>query len=237
MTVIVDDAGTPQTDPRPPAARARGNRRLLVRRTGAARGRPPGAGQRRRCPDVAPAGSSGRGSSARGRVLAADATLRRAAAAALPIRLRLTTTVDGRRLETRRAAQRARRSPPRDAEPNRAAVHGLRRPCRPRTGRPGPRSTPHRCGPRSRRRPTSTCRCQGEPRPRSFVVDAPFAVSGQLRLPASTLENVEVRGGTVRSGAPRASVRFETVLTGSRRSAVVVLAGDGSGDRSSRRWS
>jgi hypothetical protein len=63
-------------------------------------------------------------------------------------------------------------------------------------------------------------------------VEAPFAVAGTLRLPASTLENVVVRGGTLTRGARGASVRFRMALTERQPSAVVVLDADGSAIRS-----
>jgi len=161
------------------------------------------------------------------RVLAAAATLRRAAAAALPIRLRITTTVDGRRLES--GERRSGHVEVRLEIHNRTAVQAQ--------GFDAP-AVPAQIAPvldrlrtdaaRGRVAPDRYLSIQGDPRPRSFVVDAPFAVSGKLRLPASTLENVEVDGGTVAQAAAGV-VRFETVLTGSRSSAVVVLAGDGSG--------
>jgi hypothetical protein len=67
----------------------------------------------------------------------------------------------------------------------------------------------------------------GPPRPRAFRVDAPLAVDGRLRLPASTLENVVVRGGVPVHGGQALSIRIRTVLR-ARRPAVVSLEADGS---------
>src|SRR5262245_14968264 len=161
------------------------------------------------------------------RVLAADATLRRRATAVLPIRLRVTTTVDGRPLDSGR--RRNGHVEVRLEIRNRTAVRAQ--------GFDAP-AVPARVAPvldrlraaaaRGRVVPDQYLPIQGDPRPRSFVVDAPFAVDGTLRLPASTLGNVAVDGGTVAPGA-EGVVRFQTVLAGNRSSAVVVLTGDGSG--------
>jgi len=228
VAVVVDDSGAPQ--------RITVRQRLLLVGTGdysfvvpaplvdvvAA----PGS-------DVVPGGRSAgivwQGFVTKRRVLAADATLRpRGVAAALPIRLRLTTTVDGRSLEP--GERRSGRVRIRLVLRNDTAlsVQGFDAPAIParvapvldeiRNAAAGGAVLPDRY-----------LTVEGEPRPRPVVVDAPFAVAGRLRLPASTLENVVVRGGTLARGAQRTSVRFRKVLgEGGRASAVISLEADGS---------
>jgi len=182
--------------------------------------------------DVVPGGRSAgivwQGFVTKRRVLAADATLRpRGVAAALPIRLRLTSTVDGRSLEPgeRRSGRvRIRLELRNDTA---LSVQGFDAPAVParvapvldeiRNAAAGGGLLPDRY-----------LTVKGEPRPRPVVVDAPFVVAGRLRLSGSTLENVVVRGGTVTHGAQGTSVRFRTVLGEDRPSALISLEADGS---------
>ena len=228
VNVVVDDSGAPQ--------RIRVRQRLVLEGTGdysfvvpaplvdvvAA----PGS-------DVTPGGRSTgivwQGFVSKRRVLAADATLRpRRVAAALPVQLRLTTTVDGRPLEPgeRRSGHvRVRLELRNDTA---LPVRGFDAPAVP--ARVAPvldeiRSAAAGGAVLSDRYLSVT----GEPRARSVVVDAPIAVAGRLRLPAETLENVVVRGGTVAHGARGTSVRFRSMLGKGRPSAVMSLEADGSG--------
>lgn len=161
------------------------------------------------------------------RVLAADALLERRAAAALPIRLRLTTTVDGRplrpgerrdghvevRLEVRNDTALRVDGFDADASPTRVA------PVLDRI---------HAAAARGGVLPDQYLTIAGEPRRRSFVVDAPFHVSGRLRVPTSTLRNIRVEGGTVGREARGATARFEATLTGKTPATTVVFTADGS---------
>ena len=162
------------------------------------------------------------------RVLAADATLRpRRAAAALPIHLRLTTTVDGSPLEP--GERRSGRVRVRLELRNDTAlpVQGFDAPASPAQVAPVLDEIRNAAA-EGAVLPDRYLSVTGEPRARSVVVDAPFAVAGRLRLPASTLENVVVRGGTVTHGARGTSVRFRSMLGEGRPSAVVSLEADGS---------
>jgi len=227
VTVVVDGSGTPQ--------RISVRQRLVLEGTGdysfvvpaplvdvvAAPGSDVVPGRRS-------AGIVWQGFVTKSRVLAADATLRpRRVAAALPIRLRLTTTVDGRPLE--RGELRSGRVRIRLELRNDTAlpVQGFDAPAVPEQVAPTLDEIRNAAA-GSTVLPDQYLSVTGEPRPRSFVVDAPFAVAGRLRLPASMLENVVVRGGTVTHGAQGTSVRFRTVSREGQPSAVVSLEAEGS---------
>ena len=226
VTVVVDDSGAP--------SRIRVRQRLVLAGTGDYSFTVPAP-----LVDVvaAPGSAAVPGGRAGGivwqgfvsgrRVLAADATLRLRAARALPIRLRLTTTVDGGRLdpgETRTGHVRVRLEVRNDT---RIRVRGFDAPAAPTQIAPALDEIAAGATAGSTL-PDRYLTVRGAPRPRSFDVDAPLSVAGRLRLPASTLENVVVRGGTRVRGAHGMSIRFRTVLSEREPSAVISLEGDGS---------
>jgi hypothetical protein len=227
VTVVVDQFGTPQ--------RIGVRQRLVLEGTGDYSFVVPaplvdvvGAPGSDAVPGRRSAGIVWQGFVSKRRVLAADATLRpRRVAAALPIKLRLTTTVDGSPLEPgeRRSGRlRVRLELRNDAS---LPVQGFDAPAVParvapvldeiRNAAAGGAVVPDRY-----------LSVQGEPRAHSVIVDAPFAVAGRLRVPASTLENIVVRGGTVTRAARATSVRFRSMLGEGRPSAVISLEADGS---------
>jgi hypothetical protein len=181
--------------------------------------------------DVVPGGRSAgivwQGFVTKRRVLAADATLRpRGVAAALPIRLRLTTTVDGRSLEPgeRRSGRvRIRLELRNDTA---LSVQGFDAPAVPARVAPVLDEIRNAAA-AGAVLPDRYFSVKGEPRPRAVVVDAPFAVAGRLRLPASTLASVVVRGGTPVRVAHGVSIRFRVVLSEREPSAVISLEADG----------
>jgi hypothetical protein len=226
VTVVVDDAGTPR--------RIRVRQRLLLEGTGdysftvpaplldvvAAPGSATVPGQRA-------GGIVWQGFLSERRVLAADATLRLGAARALPIRLSLTTTVDGSPLAPgeRRSGHVRVRLVVRNVTG--IAVQGFDAPAAPAQVAPALDQIAA-AAVAGGVLPDRYLTVAGAPRPRTFEVDAPLAVSGRLRLSASALTNVAVRGGTpARDGATAVSVRFRTVLT-TKRPAVISLDADGS---------
>lgn len=226
VSVVVDDAGTPR--------RIRVRQRLLLEGTGdysftvpaplldvvAAPGSATVPGQRA-------GGIVWQGFLSERRVLAADATLRLGAARALPIRLSLTTTVDGSPLAPgeRRSGHVRVRLVVRNVTGT--AVQGFDAPAAPAQVAPALDQIAAAAA-AGGVLPDRYLTVAGAPRPRTFEVDAPLAVSGRLRVSASALANVAVRGGTpVRDGAKAVSVRFRTLLT-TRRPAVVSLDADGS---------
>jgi hypothetical protein len=167
----------------------------------------------------------------RQRVLAAAAELDPArAATALPLRLELAATVDGRplvgserrsgrlRLELRLRNATAVRVPlasgraTRPAELRRVVartVSALRR-----------GEIPEQ----------PVVQVEGQIRTRTAVVDAPLVVSGEVRLPVRRLAAAVVRGGSLVRRGREVAVRFRLVLAGPERmKATVALTGSATG--------
>lgn len=70
-------------------------------------------------------------------------------------------------------------------------------------------------------------RISGPARPRPVLVDAPLRVRGEVRLPASSLSAVAVRGATVERRAGTVILRFTRLLGGpAPRATVVSLSGE-----------
>ena len=225
VTVVVDDSGAPQ--------RIRVRQRLVLEGAGdysftvpaplvdvaAAPGSATVPGQRA-------GGIVWEGFLSGRRVLAADATLRLSAAHALPIKLELTTTVDGSRLdpgETRSGHVSVRLEVRNDTS---IPVQGFDAPAAPTQVAPVLDEIAAAAVAGSVL-PDRYLTLGGAPRPRAFQVDAPFAIAGRVRLPAFALERVVGRGGTPARSAQGVSIRFRTVLT-ARQPAVVALEADGS---------
>jgi len=225
VTVVVDDSGTPR--------RIRVRQRLVLEGTGdysftvaaplvdvvAAPGSAAVPGQRA-------GGIVWQGFLSKRRVLGADATLRLRAAQALPIRMKLTTTVDGSPLargERRSGHVRVRLELRNDTG---IAVQGFDAPAA--SAQVAPVLDEIAAGAAAGRvLPDRYLTVEGAPRPRAFEVEAPLALAGRLRLPASALENVLVRGGTPVHGAQALSIRIRTVLR-AKRPTVISLEADGS---------
>jgi hypothetical protein len=165
------------------------------------------------------------------RVLAADAELDPApAAGALPLRLALTATVDGRppaaderrsgrlRLELRLRNTTAVRTQAFAARPvSAAAARGVasRVVSQVRKGR-----TPDQ----------PILEVEGPIRTREVVVDAPLVVHGEVRLPARALDDAVATGGSLVRRGDGVAVRFRLVLGGAEStSARIALTGSARG--------
>jgi hypothetical protein len=149
----------------------------------------------------------------RRRVLAAVAELSpRPAADALPLRLELTATLGGRPLEA--SERRSGRLRLELKLQNTTAVRAPTASARPaRPGDPGRIIARIASQVRQGEVPVQpTLEVEGPTETREFVVDAPLAISGEIRLRARAVDDVSVRRGSlVRRGAELA-VRFRLVL-------------------------
>ena len=167
------------------------------------------------------------GFASRRRVLAADAELDPAAArSALPLRLVLTASADGRpleaderrsgrlRLELRLQNTTAVRTQTFSARPvSSAAVRAVasRVISQVRKGR-----TPEQ----------PTIEVEGPVRPRVIVVDAPLLIRGEVRLPVGELGDAVVSGGSLVRRRDGVAIRFSLVLGGQESArARIALAG------------
>ena len=155
------------------------------------------------------------GFASRRRVLVADADLDPAAAAsALPLRLMLTATVDGRtvgaderesgrlRIELRlqnTTAVRTQTFAARPVSPERVRAVASRVISQVRRG-----LTPEQ----------PTIEVEGPVRPRVVVVDAPLLIRGEVRLPVRTLGDAVVSGGSLARRRDGVAIRFSLVLGG-----------------------
>jgi len=163
----------------------------------------------------------------RRRVLGADAELDPApAAGALPLRLALTATVDGRPLgaDERRTgrlrlelelqnttAVRTQAFSARPASPAAVRAVAARVVSDVRKGR-----VPEQ----------PTIEVEGPVRPRDVVVHAPLVVTGEVRLPAGALDDAVATGGTVVRRSDGLALRFSLVLGGAERTrATIALTG------------
>jgi hypothetical protein len=166
------------------------------------------------------------GFSNRRRVLAADAEVDPGrAAAALPLRVELTATVDGNelgrgerhtgrlRLELRlrnTTAVRVQAASARAASPREVRRLTARIVSEIRKREIPEQPAPEVVGPITTR---------------TVVVDAPLVVSGELRLPARRLDAAAVRGGTLVRRGRDVGLRFRLVLAAPKSTATVVLTG------------
>lgn len=155
------------------------------------------------------------GFASRRRVLVADADLDPAAAAsALPLRLMLTATVDGRtvgaderesgrlRIELRlqnTTAVRTQTFAARPVSPERVRAVASRVISQVRRG-----LTPEQ----------PTIEVEGPVRPRVVVVDAPLLIRGEVRLPVRTLGDAVVSGGSLARRRDGVAIRFSLALGG-----------------------
>jgi hypothetical protein len=163
----------------------------------------------------------------RRRVLVADAELLPwPAARALPLRLELRATVDGRPL-----ASEERRSGRLRLElrlRNTTAVRTQAFSARP-VSRAAVRTIAARIAAQVRRGETPdqpVLEVEGPIRPRTVTVDAPLVVAGEVRLPTRGLDGAVVRGGSLVRRANGVAVRFRLVLDGpARSSATIALTG------------
>jgi hypothetical protein len=159
----------------------------------------------------------------RRRVLAADAELDpEQVADALPLRLELRATVDGRPLESseRRSGRlqlelrlrntTAVRAPTVSARPVRAG--DVRRIVARIASQVRKGETPDQ----------PTLEVEGPIETRRVVVDAPLAIAGELRLRASGLEGPMVSGGSLVRRRGGVAVRFRLVLAGPERSSATI---------------
>jgi hypothetical protein len=159
----------------------------------------------------------------RGRILVADAKLDASPVAdALPVRLELVATVDGRALG--RSERRNGRLRLELRLRNATAVHvatASGRPVRPREVQR--LVTDLR---RGRIPEQAEVDVEGRVRRRRVVVDAPLAVSGEVRVPVRRLDAAVVRGGSlVRRGRREVAVRFRFVLAHPTASTSIELSG------------
>jgi hypothetical protein len=163
----------------------------------------------------------------RRRVLVADAEIVPGSAAqALPLRLELRATVDGRPL-----ARDERRSGHLRLELRLLNTTGV--PAQAFTARPAGRAAVRtiaaRIAAQVRRGETPdqpVLEVEGPIRRRTVTVDAPLVVTGEVRLPTRGLDGAVVRGGSLVRSAHGVAVRFRLVLGGpGRPSATVVLTG------------
>lgn len=163
----------------------------------------------------------------RRRVLAADAVLDPArAASALPLRLALSATVDGRPLESKERRSGRLRLELRLRNTTAVRVPAaLGRASRPRDVQ----SIISRLVSQIRRGevPDQPTLDVADPiRTRQVVVDAPLVVAGQLRLSARRLDSAVVRGGSLIRRAGEIVVPFKVVLAApDRTSATIVVTG------------
>jgi hypothetical protein len=175
-------------------------------------------------PGLRPTAIIWQGFANRRRVLAADAQLvPRAAARALPLRLELRATVDGRPLvQGERESGRLRLSL---RLRNTTAVRALTfaASARPRAVR----RVLARIAAEAKGTPSQpSVDVQGPISGRQVVVDAPFVVRGEVRLPVAALTGAAARGGTLVSGPQGAALRFRRVLGGpAAPTATISLAG------------
>jgi hypothetical protein len=156
----------------------------------------------------------------RGRVLVADASLDPGLAAeALPLQVELSASVDGRVL-----GRNERRSGRLRVELTLRNTTAVRLPT----------ASARAARPRELRRLVSEVRggripeqpevdVLGPVRKRRVLVDAPLAVSGELRLPARELDAVVVRGGTLVRRGRESVVRFRLVLAHPKTSSATVV--------------
>jgi len=163
----------------------------------------------------------------RRRVLAADAELDpAAAAAALPLRLELAATVDGRPLgaDTARSGRLRLELRLRNATAVRTQTFSAR-PVSPAAVRAF--ASRLISAVRSGRIPEQpTIEVEGPVRPRDLVVEAPLAISGEIRLPTAALDDAVVTGGSLVRGGDGAVVRFRRVLGGAKPAeATIALTG------------
>ena len=163
----------------------------------------------------------------RRRVLVADAELLPGPAArALPLRLELRATVDGRPLasEQRRGGRLRLELRLRNTTAARAQAFSAR-PVR----RVAVRTIAARIAAQVRRGETPdqpVLEVEGPIRPRTVTVDAPLVVAGEVRLPTRGLDGAVVRGGSLVRRANGVGVRFRLVLDGpARSSATIALTG------------
>lgn len=167
----------------------------------------------------------------RRRVLAADAKLDPVrAASALPLRLELAATVDGRPLVG--SERRSGRLRLELRLTNATAVRVLlasARAARPAELRRVVARTVSRL--RGREIPEQpVVQVEGPIRTRAVLLDAPLVVSGEVRLPVRLLSDAVVRGGSLVRGSRDVAVRFRLVLAGPERTtATVVLTGSVTG--------
>ena len=167
-------------------------------------------------PGLRPKGVVWQGFAARPRVLAADAELLPGAAAGvLPLRLDLRATVDGRPLARgeRRSGRLALTLRLRNATAVRAG--GFDAPARAREVEP----VLERIRALARLRQSGTfvqlsVPVRGEVRRRSFVVEAPLRIRGEVRLPAATVVGASARGGSVVRTGAGVALRFAFLLGG-----------------------
>jgi hypothetical protein len=160
-------------------------------------------------------------------LLVADAELVPGPAArALPLRLELRATVDGRPL-----ANDERRSGRLRLElrlRNTTAVRAQAFSARP-VSRAAVRTIAARIAAQVRRGETPdqpVLEVEGPIRPRTVTVDAPLVVAGEVRLPARGLDGAVVRGGSLVRRANGVAVRFRRVLDGpAHSSATITLTG------------
>jgi hypothetical protein len=171
-------------------------------------------------PGLRPTAIIWQGFANRRRVLAADARLvPRTAAPALPLRLELRATVDGRSLvQGERESGRLRISLRlRNATAVRALTFAA-------AARPGAvRRVLERIAAQAEETPSQpSVDVRGPISGRQVVVDAPFVVSGEVRLPVSALTAAVARGGTVVSRRGQAVLRFRRVLGGPAAAAAAI---------------
>ena len=158
----------------------------------------------------------------RGRALVADAELDRDAAAALPLRLELAATVDGRQLgrDERRSGRLRLELRLRNTTAVRVETPSAR-PARPREVQRLVADLR-----RGRIPEQAEVDVEGPVRRRRVVVGAPLAVSGEVRLPVRRLDDAVVRGGSLVRRGREVAVRFRLVLAHSEAaSASIELSG------------
>ena len=175
-------------------------------------------------PGLRPTAIIWQGFANRRRVLVADARLvPQAAARALPLRLELRATVNGRPL--RRGERADGRLLLSLRLRNATAVQGLAFTAAAR--REAVRPALARIAAEASRGPSQqTVDVQGPISGRRIPVDAPLLVFGEVRLPVSELSVARARGGTVTRNPGQAVLRFRRVLGGPRAAtAAVSLAG------------
>ena len=159
----------------------------------------------------------------RGRALVADAELDpAAAAAALPLRLELAATVDGRQLgrDERRSGRLRLELRLRNTTAVRVETSSAR-PARPREVQRLVADLR-----RGRIPEQAEVDVEGPVRRRRVVVGAPLAVSGEVRLPVRRLDDAVARGGSLVRRGREVAVRFRLVLAHSEAaSASIELSG------------